>query len=39
MKKGWPRKKKEAVIKGDFEELKKLSNNKNESGYTSRSSV
>ena len=37
--KGWSRKKKEALIKGDFEELKKLSNNKNESGHTSRSSV
>ncbi len=27
--KGWSRKKKEALIKGDFEELKRLSNQKN----------
>ena len=34
--KGWSRKKKEALIKGDFEELKRLSNQKN---HTSTGSV
>ncbi len=33
--KGWSRKKKEALIKGDFEELKKLSNKKNHTGHPS----
>lgn len=33
--KGWSRKKKEALIKGDFEELKRLSNKKNHTGHPS----
>ena len=37
--KGWSRKKKEALIKGDFEELKLLSNKKNHTIHTSTGSV
>ena len=33
--KGWTRKKKEALINGDFDELKKLSNMKNHSLHSS----
>ena len=33
--KGWTRKKKEALIKGDFDELKKLSNQKNNTLHSS----
>src|SRR6056297_2421835 len=32
--KGWSRKKKEALINGDFEELKRLSNKKNNTNHT-----
>ena len=37
--KGWSRKKKKALINGDFEELKRLSNIKNRIIHTSRASV
>jgi predicted GIY-YIG superfamily endonuclease len=36
--KGWSRKKKEAIIKGDWEELKRLSKSKNEDSHPSTGS-
>ena len=36
--KGWSRKKKEALINGDFEELKRLSNKKNNTNHPSAGS-
>jgi putative endonuclease len=37
--KGWSRAKKEALIKGDFEELKRLSRSKNNQGHASTGSA